>query len=124
MSENNKGMPMRQIPQSLAAEAVVLGSIILEATWLGQMSKLLNVESFYRYERRSIYEALVRLFQRELGKSFDSFLLRDELIKAGGEIWDRAYGQREEVAEFLDQAEANIFGIARWEKVSSIRELG
>ncbi len=79
MSESNKSMLMREIPQSLAAAAAVLGSIILEPACLGQVSELLDVESFYRYEHRSIYEALLRLFQREPGESFDCVLLRDEL---------------------------------------------
>ena len=81
MSEANKTMPIKEIPQSLAAEAAVLGSIILEPACLGQVSELLDVKSFYRYEHRSIYEALLHLFQREPGELFDCFLLRDELVR-------------------------------------------
>lgn len=167
MSESSKSMPIRQIPQSLEAEAAVLGSMMLEPACLPQVSELLNVESFYRYEHRSIYEALLRLAQRESGESFDCVLLRDELvrmnkleeiggveylakildsvpsaanalhyarvvkdkqvlrelIRAGGEICDKAYDQRTEPAELLDRAEASIFAIARQENISSIREL-
>ncbi len=81
MSESHRSMPIREIPQSLAAEAAVLGSILLEPACLAQVSELLNVESFYRYEHRSIYEALLRLAQREPGESFDAVLLRDELVR-------------------------------------------
>lgn len=78
MSESNK---IREIPQSLAAEVAVLGSVMLEPACLGQVSELLDVESFYRYEHRSIYEALLRLFQREPVESFDGVLLRNELVR-------------------------------------------
>lgn len=75
MSGANISMPIWEIPQSLAAEATVLGSIMLEPACLAQVSELLNVESFYHYEHRSIYEALLRLAQREPGELFDCVLL-------------------------------------------------
>ena len=167
MSQSNMIGPIREIPQSLAGEAALLGSIILEPACLAEVSQIVNVESFYRYEHRYLYEAMLRLAQREPGDSFDAVLVRDELvrmhkmeeiggveylarildsvpsaanavycaklvkdkqvlrelIRAGGEICEKAYDQCEEPAELLDQAEASIFAIGRREKVSSVRDI-
>jgi replicative DNA helicase len=60
-------MPLREFPQSIAAEA----------------AELLCVEAFYYYENRAIYEALLRISNRCDGRSIDCVLLRDELVMMG-----------------------------------------
>jgi replicative DNA helicase len=76
-------MPLRELPQSIAAEAAVLGSIILDPACLAEAAELLCVDAFYRYENQAIYEALLRISNRGDGKSIDCVLLRDELVTMG-----------------------------------------
>ena len=83
MSKKDVMMPLRELPQSIAAEAAVLGSIILDPACLAEVTELLCVEAFYYFENRSIYEALLRISNRGDGKSIDCVLLRDELVTMG-----------------------------------------
>jgi len=76
-------MPLRELPQSIAAEAAVLGSIILDPACLAEAAELLCVEAFYYYENRAIYEALLRISNCGDGGSIDCVLLRDELVTMG-----------------------------------------
>jgi len=83
MSKENVTMPLRELPQSIAAEAAVLGSIIIDPVCLAEAAELLCVEAFYHFENRTIYEALLRISNRGDGKSIDCVLLRDELVTMG-----------------------------------------
>ena len=76
-------MPLREFPQSIAAEAAVLGSIILDPVCLAEADELLCVEAFYHFENRAIYEALLRISNRGDGGSIDCVLLLDELVTMG-----------------------------------------
>ncbi len=69
----------RAMPESIEAEAAVLGSMILDRECIGQVVQLLSVESFYRPEHQAIFEALVSLYERNI--AIDLVLLRDELKK-------------------------------------------
>jgi replicative DNA helicase len=67
------------MPESLEAEAAVLGSMILDRECIGQVIQLITAEAFYRPEHREIFDALVALY--ESNSHIDLVLLRDELKK-------------------------------------------
>ncbi len=71
----------RSMPESLAAEAAVLGSMIIDPECIGDVIEILDREAFYRIEHRHIYEALISLYEKNKGIGIDGVLLRDELIK-------------------------------------------
>jgi replicative DNA helicase len=83
MSNKDITMMWRELPQSIAAEAAVLGSILIEPACLDDVAELICVEAFGRFENRWIYEALLRIFNRGRGMSIDAVLLRDELVTMG-----------------------------------------
>jgi len=83
MSKKDVTMPLREFPQSIAAEAAVLGSILIDPACFAEAAELLCVEAFYHYENRAIYEALLRISNRGDGGSIDAVLLRDELVTMG-----------------------------------------
>jgi len=83
MSTKDVTMPWRELPQSISAEAAVLGSILIDPACLDEVAELICVEAFYRYENRWIYEALLRISNRGHGMSIDAVLLRDELVTMG-----------------------------------------
>jgi replicative DNA helicase len=74
---------VRSMPESLAAEAAVLGSMMLDPECIGHVVELLERDAFYRIEHRYIYDALIRLYEKNKGIGIDAVLLRDELIKHG-----------------------------------------
>lgn len=70
---------MRRMPESLAAEAAVLGSMIIDPACIGDVVELLTIDSFYRTEHRFIFEALLDLYQNHKSETIDGVVLRDEL---------------------------------------------
>jgi len=75
--------PLRTMPESLAAEAAVLGSMIVGPECIGDVVETLERDAFYRIEHRHIYEALISLYEKNKGVGIDAVLLRDELAKRG-----------------------------------------
>ncbi len=73
----------RHMPESLAAEAAVLGSMIIDPECISDVIEQLNVDAFYRIEHQIIFDALVTLYEKNKGGSLDAVLLRDELEKRG-----------------------------------------
>ena len=71
------------MPESLAAEAAVLGSMVIDPECIGQVVELLEGQSFYRIEHQIIFEALVGLYEQNRSGGVDGVLLRDELEKSG-----------------------------------------
>jgi len=71
------------MPQSLAAEAAVLGSMIIDPPCIGLVVQQLETESFYRLEHQLIYDALVNLYEQNKTGAIDAVLLRNELEKQG-----------------------------------------
>ncbi|MHC4167548.1 MAG: DnaB-like helicase C-terminal domain-containing protein [Planctomycetota bacterium] len=86
MSYSGTMMPIREIPQSFAGEAALLGSIMLEPACLARI-----LDSVPSAANAVYYAKIVK----------DKQVLR-ELIQAGCDICDKAYGQCEEPAELLD----------------------
>ncbi|MHC4530477.1 MAG: replicative DNA helicase [Planctomycetota bacterium] len=69
------------MPESLAAEAAVLGSMIIDPECIGEVVEFLEVSAFYRVEHQMIFDALVSLYEKNRGGVIDGVLLRDELEK-------------------------------------------
>ena len=77
----------RSMPESLAAEAAVLGSMIIDPECIGQVVEMLRAEAFYRLEHQRIFDALVALYEKNKGTAIDGLLIRDELLKRGQMIF-------------------------------------
>jgi len=71
----------RTMPESLAAEAAVLGSMIVDPVCISQVIEQLDRTAFYRVEHQMIFDALIALYERNRGEAIDGVLLRDELEK-------------------------------------------
>ena len=65
------------MPESLEAEAAVLGSMILDRECIGLIVQKIDRDSFYRPEHKAIFDALISLYERN--SHIDLVLLRDEL---------------------------------------------
>ncbi len=93
-----KDSGVRVMPESLAAEAAVLGSMIIDQECIGQVVEGLRADSFYRIEHRYIFDAIVALYEKHLPPQLsakaeagvagrvgviDAVLLRDELERRG-----------------------------------------
>jgi replicative DNA helicase len=70
----------RTMPQSLEAEAAVLGSMLLDPECIGLVVQKIKTEVFYRLEHQMMFDAIVALWEKK-GENFDLVLLRDELKK-------------------------------------------
>ncbi|HAL45854.1 MAG TPA: replicative DNA helicase [Phycisphaerales bacterium] len=68
----------RTMPESLEAEAAVLGSMILDPQCIGLVVQKVSAPSFYRFEHQMIFDAIVSLWNKK-SDTFDLLLLRDEL---------------------------------------------
>ncbi len=73
----------RSMPESLAAEAAVLGSMAIDPKCIADVIEHLVAASFYRIEHQLMYEALVGLYEKNRGEGIDGVLLRDELERRG-----------------------------------------
>jgi len=71
----------RSMPESLAAEAAVLGSMLLDPRCIGDIVVSMGTEAFYRVEHQLIFDAIVSLYEKNRGEGLDAVLLRDELDK-------------------------------------------
>jgi len=84
MSQQDIG---RTMPESLAAEAAVLGSMIIDPECIDEVVEQVSSNAFYRLEHQMIFDALVGLYEnsRQVTKdvTVDGVLLRDELEKRG-----------------------------------------
>ena len=72
---------LRSMPESLAAEAAVLGSMLIDPQCIAEVIEILGREAFYRVEHQQIFDALIALYQKGKGQAIDPVLLRDELEK-------------------------------------------
>jgi len=73
--------PVRTMPESLAAEAAVLGSMLIDPECIADAVELLDRDAFYRMEHRHIFDALISLYEKNKGVGIDAVLLRDELAR-------------------------------------------
>jgi replicative DNA helicase len=71
----------RSMPESLAAEAAVLGSMIIDPECISEVIEQFKTDAFYRIEHSIIFDALVTLYEKNKDVAIDAVLLRDELEK-------------------------------------------
>ncbi|MBW8038741.1 MAG: replicative DNA helicase [Planctomycetes bacterium] len=71
----------RHMPESLASEAAILGSMIIDPECIGEVLEHLNTDAFYRVEHQIIFSSLIALYEKNKGGRLDAVLLRDELEK-------------------------------------------
>ena len=71
----------RSMPESLAAEAAVLGSMIIDPECIVDVIDIVELQSFYRIEHQYIFDAIKILFEKHRSHGIDAVLLRDELEK-------------------------------------------
>lgn len=71
----------RSMPESLAAEAAVLGSMIIHPTCIAEVLEHVDRQAFYRVEHQIIFDAVVGLYEKKRPEAIDAVLLRDELEK-------------------------------------------
>jgi replicative DNA helicase len=98
---------VRSMPESAAAEAAVLGSMLIDPECIGQVVVLIGPSSFYHVEHRYIYEAIITLYEKNKGSGIDAVLLRDVLAKRKQL---EAVGGVEYIAKILDSvpSSANV----------------
>ena len=75
------GVLNRSMPESIAAEAAVLGSMIIDPECIGLVVEKIKAEAFYRIEHQIVFDALIALYEKNKGVGLDAVLLRDELEK-------------------------------------------
>lgn len=69
----------RSMPESLAAEAAVLGSMIVDPRCIGDVIELLDRNAFYHSEHQMLFDAIITLYEKNRGEGIDGVLVRDEL---------------------------------------------
>jgi len=69
----------KPLPSNTEAEAVILGSILLDNSHLAQAVEILKPEDFYSPFHRHVFEAMIGLFQR--GEKVDPLLIAEEMKK-------------------------------------------
>ncbi len=72
---------MRGMPESLSAEAAVLGSMLIDPECIGDVIETVKIDAFYRIEHQYIYDAIVTLYEKNRSHGVDAVLVRDELAK-------------------------------------------
>jgi replicative DNA helicase len=75
------GLPNRSIPESFEAEAAVLGSMMQDPQCIGDVVLALKADAFYTAAHQMMFEAIVGLYEKNIGGAIDCVLLRDELKK-------------------------------------------
>ena len=80
-STSSKLIAGRTMPESLEAEAAVLGSMMLDPKCIGDVVQKIKAEAFYRLEHQMMFDAIVALWEKKKDEDFDLVLLRDELKK-------------------------------------------
>ena len=58
----------RAMPESLAAEAAVLGSMVIDPVCIGHVVEILNRDAFYRIEHQLVYDAIIALYEKNRGE--------------------------------------------------------
>ncbi len=74
---------LRSMPESLAAEAAVLGSMIVDPRCIGDVIEQVDRTAFYHSEHQIIFDAVLALYEKNRGEGIDGLLVRDELERNG-----------------------------------------
>lgn len=70
---------LRSMPESLPAEAAVLGSMIVDPRCIGDVIETLERNAFYHTEHQFIFDAVLSLYDKNRGEGIDGVLVRNEL---------------------------------------------
>ncbi len=70
---------LRSMPESLPAEAAVLGSMIVDPRCIGDVIEVLERSAFYHTEHQIIFDAILALYEKNRGEGIDGVLVRNEL---------------------------------------------
>jgi replicative DNA helicase len=101
----------RLVPQSIEAEACVLGAMMLDASAIDIVVQILKGEYFHRPAHEQIYDALVEM--REQNKPIDLVTLREELTRC--KLLERVGG-----VEYLVALAEGVPGISNVEYYANI----
>ena len=85
-AKSNASAPLsllRSMPESLAAEAAVVGSMIVDPRCIGDVVEILGREAFYHTEHQILFDAVLVLYEKNRGEGIDGVLVRDELERNG-----------------------------------------
>src|SRR5581483_10694546 len=81
----------RLLPQNIEAEASVLGSLLIDPEAVSLVADFLQADDFYRDAHRTLYEAILRLYERHEPADFVTVcheLARENKLEAvGGESY-------------------------------------
>ncbi len=104
---------LRSMPESLPAEAAVIGSMIVDPRCIGDVIEKIDREAFYHTEHQIIFDAILELFGKNRGEGIDGILVRDELER---------HGQLEEIGglEYLRQVMETVPSSANVEYYADI----
>lgn len=75
--------PLKIMPHSIEAEQSVLGSMILDKVAIGEAIEVLKADDFYRDTHKTIYEAIVDLYQKD---SAVDIITLSEKLKANNQL--------------------------------------
>jgi replicative DNA helicase len=70
---------LRTMPESLPAEAAVLGSMIVDPRCIGDVVEILDRNAFYHSEHQHIFDSIIALYEKNRGEGIDGMLVKDEL---------------------------------------------
>ncbi len=71
----------KQPPHSVQAEMCLLGALMLDKEHIGDVSQVVDKDSFFETDHQILYEVIIRLYDQ--GKSIDAVIVGEELIKRG-----------------------------------------
>jgi replicative DNA helicase len=74
---------LRSMPESLPAEAAVIGSMIVDPRCIGDVIEILSREAFYHTEHQILFDAILALYEKNRGEGIDGVLVRDEVDRHG-----------------------------------------
>ncbi|MBE6700768.1 MAG: replicative DNA helicase [Ruminococcaceae bacterium] len=101
---------MRQFPYSLEAEQAVIGSIILDAERISQVTEIIKAEDFYVDKHREIYTILQSMYLES--RSIDLITLLNNLVTSGSYNEDNAKNYVKQLCEMVP-AVSNIVDYAK-----------
>lgn len=107
----------RKLPFSLEAEQSVLGSVLIDADKLNDITALLRSEDFHLDEHKEIYLAMQEMFAAS--KNVDAVTLIDILVRRGVYDRDRSMAYLKVLAEVVPSA-SNVMDYARIVKEKSL----
>jgi len=80
-SHASGNLTVRSMPESLAAEAAVLGAMFIDSHCIPDVIAIIGREAFYRIEHQQIFDCVIALYEKDTGGAIDAVLVRDELEK-------------------------------------------